>query len=268
MKLDDIVISRTIIDGFYDKLTKNLDTTVSIVGGGPSGLVAAYFLAKAGKKVALFERKLAIGGGMWGGGMMFNNIVVQKDGLEILDEIGIRYAEKTKGYFVADAIETSSTLASKAVKAGAAVFNLISVEDVMIYNKRVTGLVLNWTPVEMAGLHVDPLTVRSKYIVDATGHPAEVARIIVKKIGPRLKTESGNLLGEKSMWADSGEKGVLKNTKEIFPGVYACGMACNAVFGAHRMGPIFGGMLLSGKKIAQLLIKNDKTATAKQRGTR
>jgi thiamine thiazole synthase len=30
-------------------------------------------------------------------------------------------------------------------------------------------------------------------------------------------------------------------------------MACNAVFGAPRMGPIFGGMLMSGKKVAELI---------------
>ena len=52
---------------------------VAVVGGGPAGLVAAYYLAKAGHKVALFERKLSIGGGMWGGGMMFNEIVVQEE---------------------------------------------------------------------------------------------------------------------------------------------------------------------------------------------
>jgi ribulose 1,5-bisphosphate synthetase/thiazole synthase len=31
-------------------------------------------------------------------------------------------------------------------------------------------------------------------------------------------------------------------------------MAANAVFGGPRMGAIFGGMLLSGKKIAELAI--------------
>ena len=47
----------------------------------------------------------------------------------------------------------------------------------------------------------------------------------------------------------------MANTKEVCSGLYVCGMAANAVFGTPRMGPIFGGMLLSGKKLAQELIK-------------
>ena len=66
--LDETVISRAIIETYMKKLTENLSVDVAIVGAGPSGLVAGYFLAKAGRKVAIYERALAVGGGMWGGG--------------------------------------------------------------------------------------------------------------------------------------------------------------------------------------------------------
>ena len=68
-------VSRGIISTYFNKLERNLDLDVAIVGGGPSGIVAAYYLAKAGLKVAQFDRKLSPGGGMWGGAMMFNQIV-------------------------------------------------------------------------------------------------------------------------------------------------------------------------------------------------
>jgi len=47
----------------------------------------------------------------------------------------------------------------------------------------------------------------------------------------------------------------MQNTREVFPNLYVTGMAANAVFGGPRMGPIFGGMLLSGKKVAEIVIK-------------
>jgi len=51
------------------------------------------------------------------------------------------------------------------------------------------------------------------------------------------------------------EQFTVKNTKEAYPNLFVCGMASNAVFGGPRMGPIFGGMLLSGKKVAELIMK-------------
>ncbi len=84
MVLDEIVITKAIIERFLEKLLQATDVDVAIVGGAFS-LVAAYYLASAGKKVALFERKLSLGGGMWGGGMMFNEIVIQDEAREILD---------------------------------------------------------------------------------------------------------------------------------------------------------------------------------------
>lgn len=258
MKLDDIKISRSIISNFHEKLLANLVTDVAIVGAGPSALVAACYLARAGKKVAIFEKKLAPGGGMWGGGMMFNEIVVQKEAKRILDEFGIRCREVEPGYFTADSVEAVSSLCYKAVNAGATLFNLVTAVDVMFQKGRVTGLVINWTPVDHMRLHVDPLTVRSKYVLDASGHPCEIAHLLQDKMGVKLRTRTGKIMGEKSMWADVAEDMVMKNTREMYPGAYVMGMAANAVYGSPRMGPIFGGMLLSGKKAAEILIKKLK----------
>jgi thiamine thiazole synthase len=135
------------------------------------------------------------------------------------------------------------------------IFNGVSVEDLMVRAEAVVGLVINWTAVEMAALHVDPLTVNARFTVDATGHATELMHIIVRKSGSRLLTETGKVVGEKSLWAEVAEQFTLKNTREAFPGVYVAGMAANATFGSYRMGPIFGGMLLSGKKVAELILE-------------
>ncbi|MCM8782379.1 MAG: sulfide-dependent adenosine diphosphate thiazole synthase, partial [Candidatus Omnitrophica bacterium] len=174
---------------------------------------------------------------------------------KILDEFGIKTRPHKNGYYLADAIEAVSTICSKTVKAGAKIFNLLSAEDVMVRKKHVCGLVLNWTSVEMANLHVDPITISAKVVVDATGHAAEIVRIVERKAKIRLKTKTGKIMGEGSMWAEAAEEIVVRNSKELCPGLYVCGMAANAVFGGPRMGPIFGGMLLSGKKLAEDLAR-------------
>ena len=251
MKLDEIKISRAIIESYNKKLIGCLDVDVAVVGGGPAGMTCAYYLAGKKIKVALVERKLSVGGGMWGGGIMFNEIVVQEKAKKILTEFGIRTRVYEQGYYMADSVESVSTLCSRTVKAGARIFNLMSAEDVMVREDRVCGLVLNWTAVEMAKLHVDPITIRAKYVVDATGHAAEIVRVVENKSGIRLNTKTGKVMGEGSMWAEVAEDMTLKNSKEVCSGLYVCGMSANAVFGGPRMGPIFGGMLLSGKKIAE-----------------
>lgn len=248
--MDEVTISRAITEGYLKDLLDSMELEVAIVGAGPSGMTAGYYLANNGVKAAIFERKLSAGGGMWGGGMMFNRIVVQAEGKGILDELGIHATEYQEGYYLADAVEATSTLCSQAVKAGTKVFNLLSVEDVMIReDDRITGLVLNWSAVSLANLHVDPLAIRARLVIDATGHDAEVCRIVARKTGARLV-----ISGEKSMWAEVGEKEIVENTKEVCPGLLVAGMAANAVCGSPRMGPIFGGMLLSGKKAAELAL--------------
>jgi thiamine thiazole synthase len=185
--------------------------------------------------------------------MMMNEIVVQEEAKGILDEMGVASRLYQPGYYTADSVLCASTLCSQAVRAGLTVFNLVSVEDVMVREQRVTGLVINWTAVQMGGLHVDPLTIRARYTIDATGHAAEVVRVIAAKVDAELFTRTGKVVGERSLWADRAEQHTIENTREVFGGVYTAGMCCNASFGSHRMGPIFGGMLLSGKKAAELV---------------
>ncbi len=249
--LNEVTISRAIMDAYFKKLDRCLELDCAIVGGGPSGLVAGYYLAKAGRKVALFERKLSIGGGVWGGGMMFNSIVVQEEARQLLDEFGLAGAVYAPGYYVLDAVDVTATLIFKAVRAGLEIFNLIAMEDVVIKNGRVAGLVINWGAVDTLKWHVDPLTLHAKYVLDGTGHPANVASVLVRKMGVHLNTETGGIVGEKSMDAERGESQTVLNTREVYPGLFVSGMAANAVCGGYRMGPVFGGMLLSGRKAAQ-----------------
>lgn len=248
-------VTKHIIQQFFNDFINNIDLDVAIAGAGPSGLVAAHDFAKAGKKVAIFERKLSIGGGMWGGGMTFPVIVVQEASVPILEEARVNLKDVGDGYYTADSIETTCKLAANAVDAGAKIFNTMSVEDVMYKQEQVAGVVINWSAVEIAKLHVDPLSIGSKSVIDATGHAAEVCRLVQDKIGA-LTIPTGKIAGEKSMWAAEGERTVIENTGMVFPGLYVTGMAANAVLGGPRMGPIFGGMLLSGRKVAEMVLKD------------
>ncbi|MGQ9679078.1 MAG: sulfide-dependent adenosine diphosphate thiazole synthase [bacterium] len=258
--INEVEISRSIVERWTERFITNLETDVAIVGAGPSGLTAGWKLAEKGIKVTIFERALKPGGGLPGGGMMFSEIVIQKEAIHIFEELEINLVEQRPGYFVADAIETLGALLVKVCRAGVKLFNLISAEDVVLMENRVRGLVLNWTAVEMAKLHIDPLTIYSQVIIDATGHSAEVVNHIIRKGKVKLATPSGTIEGEKPMWAEVAEKSTVFNTREIYPGLWVTGMAANAVLGGPRMGPIFGGMFLSGakaaKEISRLITKN------------
>ncbi|HPE52079.1 MAG TPA: sulfide-dependent adenosine diphosphate thiazole synthase, partial [Methanothrix soehngenii] len=175
-----------------------------------------------------------------------------------LEEYGIRYHEHFKGYYVANSIETVAKLTAGAIDAGAQIVNLVTVEDVMIREQdRVVGLVINWTAAEMAQIHVDPLCIRARYVIDGTGHEASVCRVVARKIPGAIIGIDG-VKGEKPMWAEVGERTVVEMTQEVYPGLVVAGMAAAAVCGGPRMGPIFGGMLLSGEKAARIVIGNLK----------
>lgn len=254
--INEADITRAIIKTATDELLDNVEVDVVIAGGGPTGLTCARYIAQAGKKVVLFERKLNYGGGMPGGGMLFPRIVIQKEAASILKEINVKLVPYDKKFYTADSVEVVSKMGVAAIDAGLRIYPAVSVEDVVIRgNDRVSGAVINWSAVQIAGLHVDPLAIMSKFVVDATGHDAFVTRVFVQKNPDvRLKTKTGKVMGEKSMWAEKGDTDFVRSTKEIFPGLVLSGMAVNAVLGQPRMGAIFGGMLLSGRRAAEIIL--------------
>jgi thiamine thiazole synthase len=242
----EIDISRTIIEEYSRRLSEHLENDVVIVGAGPAGLAAGYYLAKARVKTTIVEKKLSIGGGIWGGAAGYN--VVTFEDKDILDEIDVT-TKKQGNLYTADAIEFATALAYKARKAGAVIFNLLEAEDIVLKDETIKGIVVNSASARAISLHVDPFCICAKYVIDATGHPAELVSML-KKRKPDLFPKE---LQEYFMNVEVSEAGVVEKTCEIFPGLYVAGMSVCDVYNLPRMGPIFGGMLKSGKKVAQLI---------------
>ena len=242
----EIDISRAILEEYNRRLLEHLENDVVIVGGGPAGLAAGYYLATAGIKTTVLEKKLAIGGGIWGGAAGYNVIAVEDR--DIIDEFDIT-AKKENGLYLTDAIEFATALAYKAKKAGAEIFNLTEAEDIILKKDVVEGIVVNSTAIKMGRLHVDPFCISSKYLVDATGHPAEIVGML-KARRPELFPKE---IKESFMDVETSEAGVVEKTGEVYPRLYVTGMSVCAVYNLPRMGPIFGGMLESGRKVAGLI---------------
>jgi thiamine thiazole synthase len=241
--ISDLEVSRLIIRDYFDMLEDSLESDVIIVGGGPSGLVAGYTLAEQGAKVTIMEKRMSPGGGIWGGGKGFNRVVLERSVESVLREIDVK-ATETDGYLVVSSVLLAAALVKKAVESGVRLLNLFAIEDVYFNEKReLAGVVVNDTAYKQINLHVDPLTFRSKIVMDSTGHEAVVCNCLAKRGILELK-------GEDTMNAQLGEQGVVDGTREVYPGLIVTGMACAQFFGTPRMGPIFGGMLLSGKKAA------------------
>ncbi|MBN2024740.1 MAG: thiazole biosynthesis protein [Pirellulales bacterium] len=247
--LNEVEISKTIIDAYHRTLLDCLTSDVAIVGAGPSGLVAAHLLAKAGVKVTILEKRLSPGGGVWGGGMGMNVAVVQDEAVPLLREMGIRAKQGRDGLYAVDAVELGAGLCWNAVQAGATLLNLTIVEDVCVSQQRVTGVVINRSLIA-ENLPVDPIVLSAKAVLDGTGHEAALVQALRKR---RLLTGDAAECGEGPMNAPLGERFVVDRAGEVFPGLWIAGMSVSATLGGPRMGPIFGGMLLSGQRVAALI---------------
>jgi len=251
-KVSENQVTSAIVKNFCEEFLENVKTDVIIIGAGPSGLMTGRRLAKNGFKVLIVEANNYLGGGFWIGGYLMNGITVREPANKILDEIEIHYKKVDDGLCLANGPHACSKLIASACDAGVKILNMTKFDDVVIReNNRVSGVVINWTPVSAlprAITCVDPVALESKLVIDATGHDAVVANALAKR--NLLKIE-----GFGGMWVEKSEDMVVEKTSEVHPGLIVAGMAVSTVFGIPRMGPTFGGMLLSGEKAAEIAEK-------------
>ncbi len=255
----DVVISRLIVENFFKKLSDVLEADVAIAGCGPSALALSLELSRKGYKVVILEAKNEPGGGIWGGGMMFNELVLEAELRGYLEELDIKY-KTFEDLLVVDSVHFASALLYHTTLAGTVVLNNVFVEDLIMYDERISGVVINWMPTIKEKLHVDPISIVAKVTVDGTGHPANLVRLLTKRgLVNSVSGSTENLCScgvvdfEFPMDAENGERFVVDATKEVFPGLFVMGMAAVSVGGGPRMGPIFGGMIKSGLRAAQLI---------------
>jgi len=241
-------VTRAIVRAYLQQFDEYVESDVIIVGGGPSGLIAGRDLANNGFKVLIIERNNYLGGGFWVGGYFMNKLTVRAPADKVLDELGIPYQEYTQGLFVTDAPHACARFITAAYEAGVRFLNLTLLEDIVLREDRVSGVVINWSPIthlpkEVAAL--DPVPLETKVVIDATGHDASV----VRKLEQRGLI---NLPGEGALWIEKSEDDIVEYTREVYKGLIAAGMAVAPVYGLPRMGPTFGAMFLSGKKAANV----------------
>ncbi|NOX96768.1 MAG: thiazole biosynthesis protein [Nitrospirae bacterium] len=245
-------VTRAIVSEFAKQFQEYVESDCLIIGAGPSGLMAGRDLAKQGVKVLIVERNNYLGGGFWIGGYLMNKVTVRAPGQEILSELGIPFTEFSKGLYVTDGPHACSKLIAAACDAGVKFANMTIFDDVVLREEnRVAGVVINWTPIKALPREitcVDPVALETKVVVDATGHDA----CVVKKMEERglVKTQ-----GFGAMWVEKSEDLLVEHTGEVHPGLIATGMSVATTYGLPRMGPTFGGMLLSGRRGAEIIKK-------------
>ena len=245
-------VTRAIVSEFSRQFEEYVESDCIIVGAGPSGLTAGRILAENGVKVFIIERNNYLGGGFWIGGYLMNKLTVRAPAQKEFDKLGVPYSEFSKDLFVADGPHACSKVIAAACDAGVKFANMTVFEDIVLREgNRVAGVVINWTPVQALPRQitcVDPVAIETKLVIDATGHDAWV----VKKLEERGLIKAA---GYGAMWVERSEDLVVEHTGEAHPGLIVTGMAVSTLYGLPRMGPTFGGMLLSGERAAEVALQ-------------
>jgi len=260
-------VSRAMTRRYFADLDTYAESDIVIVGAGSCGLSAAYMLAKQRPdlRIAIIEAGVAPGGGAWLGGQLFSAMIMRKPADAFLTEVGVPFEDEGHYVVVKHAALFTSTLLSKVLQfPNVKLFNATAVEDLITRaagaeqpgKVRIAGVVTNWTLVSMHHDDqscMDPNTINAPVVISTTGHDGPFGAFSVKRLVGMQQLEK--LGGMRGLDMNTAEDAIVKNTREIVPGLIVGGMELSEVDGANRMGPTFGAMAMSGMKAAEEALK-------------
>ena len=211
-------------------------------------------------------------------------MVMRKPADVFLREIGVPFDDEGDYVVVKHAALFTSTVMSKVLAMdNVKMFNATTVEDLITRpdeggaGVRIAGVVTNWTLVSMHHDDqscMDPNTINAPVIISTTGHDGKPssAATLKKELEANTMNTTGpfgafsvkrlvsmkqleQLEGMRGLDMQRAEDAIVKNTREIVPGLIVGGMELSEIDGANRMGPTFGAMALSGVKAAEEAIR-------------
>lgn len=262
-------VMRAMTRRYFNDLDTYAESDVIIIGAGSCGLSTAYVLANARPdlKIAIIEASVSPGGGAWLGGQLFSSMVIRKPGDAFLRDLGVPYEEDpaTPNFVVVKhaALFTSTILSKVLAFPNVKLFNATCVEDLITRpatngskTVRIAGVVTNWTLVNQHHDDtscMDPGVLNAPLLISTAGHDGPFGAFSVKRLESMGAIEK--LGGMRGLDMNRAEDAIVKNTREIIPGLIVGGMELSELDGANRMGPTFGAMLMSGVKAAEEALK-------------
>ena len=243
-------VSRAMTRRYFDDLDAHAESDIVIIGAGSCGLSTAYVLARRRPdlRIAIIEASVSPGGGAWLGGQLFSAMVMRKPADAFLREVGVPYEDDGSFVVVKHAALFTSTLLSKVLQMpNVKLFNATCVEDLITRpaedgeasgeGVRIAGVVTNWTLVTMHHDDqscMDPNTINAPLVISTTGHDGPMGAFSVKRLVSMQRIEK--LGGMRGLDMNTAEDAIVKNTREVVPGLIVGGMELSEVDGANRMG--------------------------------